>query len=453
MLTLAACSNSSSSSADGEGEDIIDELLNEAEKTIELEKDIRIELPDRKKLEEKQKKLAEGICDDPRDCFIEGRRALLDGKREKGLAMLDEACNREVIESCRRLGKIFKQGELALKEDEAEDLERAKGYLERAEAITREGCEEGKAMRCVELGNMYTAGDGVPRDRLIAKAFFNRACDLGHAPGCLALGNTWIDKHVSFRDPSKAASSFIKACDLEEADAKRCSDLGRMLSERVPGQRAIALPLVEKACDEGKAFACVTMAEFLMAGLSIERDEARAKKLRESACNDNKRGACYSLGLMYKSGALVPQDASETLRLFQIACSAGEREACKKAKDFLKVAGDPEEKERRAKLEEACKAQGGPACHKLGQDLLPGGGRTPDQRRAFQLFQKTCDSGYVPSCEQLAEMYELGVGVLRDFPSALETYRSACKRGSGEACLMLSRINRQIGRASCRERV
>ena len=441
---LSGCSGEDGAGAEtSKDDDIIDELISEAEKRIEPEKEVRIELPDRKKLEEKRKKdIENGECDDPRDCFIEGRRALLDGGREQGLLLLDKACDLEVIASCRQLAKIYKTGDLIIKEDDAENLALAEKYAERALEITRKGCENGEAPRCTELGKLHTTGDGVAQDRFIAKAFFNRACELGGLEGCRQLGNIWNDRNAPFRDPSKAVDALLRVCDLEEPDAKRCSDLGRMLSERVIGQRAIAFPLLEKSCEDGKPFACMTVAEFYQAGLGVEKDQQKADRLRASACNENSRGACYSLGLMYQTGALVPQDAVEALRLFQIACSAGEREACKKARDFLKTAGDPEEKERREKLEVACKEKGGPACHTLGKDLLPGGGRTPDQRLAFTLFEQTCREGYVPSCVQVAEMHELGQGVLRDIPSALAAYQDACKRGSGEGCHVLSRYHR-----------
>ena len=172
MLAMFAGCTSEDDAGEGKEEDILDEIISEAEKRIEPEQEVRIELPDREKLEAKRKQdIENGECEDPRDCFIEGRRALLDGSREQGLLLLDKACDLEVIESCRRLGKIYKTGELVIKEDDAENPERAEKYFERAVEITRKGCEQGEAARCTELGKLHVVGDGVPRDRFIAKAF------------------------------------------------------------------------------------------------------------------------------------------------------------------------------------------------------------------------------------------------------------------------------------------
>jgi TPR repeat protein len=51
------------------------------------------------------------------------------------------------------------------------------------------GCDAGRYADCVDLGNDYEDGKGVPKDLARAHALWQRACDGGNGVGCLNLGN------------------------------------------------------------------------------------------------------------------------------------------------------------------------------------------------------------------------------------------------------------------------
>lgn len=374
----------------------------------------------------------ERSCELPDECFLEGRRAMLDEEYEIAERFLKFACEQEKIEACQRYAKILEKGKGDIKQDE----ERAEVFLDRAVALTLKACEAGNALRCAEMGERHAWGRGVEQDRKLMMSFYDRACKEGDTRGCRLLGASYLQDRLKQYDPVKAAKAFVQACHLEETP--RCSDLARMLSDRDFGMREVALPLVQEACDGEDVYLCAPIAEMYEQGIGVERDEERAKALFERACTPARSRSCARLGSMYQTGALVPQDALRALAALRKACSGGSTDSCGEVEEYLKKV-NPQPASEQLKVE--CKEKADEACYTFAHSLLPGEGRLPNEHMAASYFKSSCELGYIPSCLQLADMFELGVGVPRSYPDALAAYQRACTGGSGEACHKLARMH------------
>jgi TPR repeat protein len=53
-----------------------------------------------------------------------------------------------------------------------------------AVSLFRKACDMGSPNGCYSCGSIYRAGDGVPRDPLKAREYFNKACSLGQQQSC-----------------------------------------------------------------------------------------------------------------------------------------------------------------------------------------------------------------------------------------------------------------------------
>jgi TPR repeat protein len=102
------------------------------------------------------------------------------------------------------------------------------------------GCDAGRPQACFDLGHLYGAGDGVPRDQASAAALFQRACDGGDADGCSQAG--WVTER----------------------------GLG------TPKDEARAVSLYTRACDGGSPWGCGNLGNASARGMSLPKDEARA---------------------------------------------------------------------------------------------------------------------------------------------------------------------------------
>ena len=98
----------------------------------------------------------------------------------------------------------------------------------RAATLYRQGCEQGVAAGCSNLGQLTDRGDGVAKDAAAAARLYQRGCDADSPLGCNDLGLDYKDGVGTPNDDARAAQLFARACDLGHADG--CTNLGFMRS-------------------------------------------------------------------------------------------------------------------------------------------------------------------------------------------------------------------------------
>ncbi|WP_438480662.1 hypothetical protein [Oleiharenicola lentus] len=93
-------------------------------------------------------------------------------------------------------------------------------YKEAAERLTRAASLDHPAALGL-LGNLYSSGDGVPKDQEEARQLYARGAVLGDVDAMLALGWAWLDGRGGPQDKAQAKYWFQKAATLPTANRRQ----------------------------------------------------------------------------------------------------------------------------------------------------------------------------------------------------------------------------------------
>ena len=115
----------------------------------------------------------------------------------------------------------------------------------------RVDCDEGDAIACGALGEMYYYGDGVTQDLARAASLLQRACDGGIMGGCNDLGFMYETGEGITQDLARALSLYRQACD--GGAIQGCDNLAVMYENGagVAPDLERAVSLYQQACDGG----------------------------------------------------------------------------------------------------------------------------------------------------------------------------------------------------------
>ncbi len=89
-----------------------------------------------------------------------------------------------------------------------------------------------------------------------------------------------------------------------------------------------ALPVAQRACDEGVMNGCNLLGMLYGNGWGVPQNFATARQLYQQACNGGEVSGCGNLGFLYVKGSGVPQNIPEGKALLQKACNAGRTWSC-----------------------------------------------------------------------------------------------------------------------------
>ena len=175
--------------------------------------------------------------------------------------------------------------------------------------LERRHCDDGSGWACNELGMLGGSGRATtpPPDQL-----FQRACTLGLAAACanramVATGGT------TFR-----------------SDEPRLRDYPVVLREGkgAPPDRT-PFEVYSRACNQGWAAGCGSLAVFYLQGDGVPADKPRAASMWEQACGSGHARSCSNLGFMYKVGDGVTKDEPRAHAFLKKACDLGMADACR----------------------------------------------------------------------------------------------------------------------------
>src|SRR5688572_5810410 len=79
-------------------------------------------------------------------------------------------------------------------------------------AILQAGCARKMPRSCFDLGSLYIAGRGVPRDVDRGVALIGSACEYGSGAACHALGDLRANGVFAPPDPDGAGHFYRRAC-------------------------------------------------------------------------------------------------------------------------------------------------------------------------------------------------------------------------------------------------
>jgi serine/threonine-protein kinase len=148
------------------------------------------------------------------------------------------------------------------------------------------GMGEPRAM--LELGKMYSAGDGVGKDAAEAARWYRKAADLGNASAMVFLGALYVQ------------------------------------GAGVPKDLGEAAKWIRKSADSGNAIAMDGLGQMYNNGQGVPTDAAQAVTWYRKAIDAGNAAAMYHLGLLLENGSgPVAKNAAEAAQLYQRAASAG----------------------------------------------------------------------------------------------------------------------------------
>jgi TPR repeat protein/serine/threonine protein kinase len=146
----------------------------------------------------------------------------------------------------------------------------------------------GEPRAMLELGKIYSSGDGVGKDAAKAAGWYRKAADLGNASAMVFLGALYAQ------------------------------------GAGVPKDLAEAAKWLRKAADAGNAVAMDGLGQMYSNGQGLPVDAAQAVTWYRKAIENNNAPAMYHLGLLLENGSgPVAKNPTEAMQLFQRAASAG----------------------------------------------------------------------------------------------------------------------------------
>jgi hypothetical protein len=195
-------------------------------------------------------------------------------------------------------------------------------------------CMTGDVAVCIQLGDMYANGRGVPRDLGRAARAYDRACAGGAVDVCNTLGEIVEQTGAIEGGLPKAEQLYAKAC--EGGSSRGCLNLGLVAAGRDDYVRAFAL--YQKSCDGGWAAGCHHVAASYEQGEGVTKDVVKALAVYTQACDGEYIESCTTAAGLYLAGEVVAKNVEAALGLYGKAlqvyvqsCKAGVDADCAEA--------------------------------------------------------------------------------------------------------------------------
>ncbi len=216
---------------------------------------------------------------------------------------------------CTRLGYAHQT------RDGAENLTLAASYY-------RQGCGQGDARACTNLGVMFEKGQGVYRDDVKAAELYARGCEGDDTLGCTYLGFMYQGGRGVLRSPVKAFELFGRGC--EDSYAVGCTHLGLLYEagEGVAMDHRRAGRFYAQGCAGHHAPGCRRLGLLYERGLGVTTDAMQAAELYRLACEGQDAPACTFLGLLYSQGEGVQKNRAVAAQLYRQGCDDGDPSGC-----------------------------------------------------------------------------------------------------------------------------
>lgn len=254
--------------------------------------------------------------------------------------------------------------------------------------------EAGHAVAQNNLGVLYQRGQGVPRDYVLARSWFERAAAQGLPGAMYNIGMLYLRGYGVPEDPALAAGWLEKAAALEEAEAQFYLGMLHYRGQGVPQDLAVAAHWFEKAAAANVPQARYNLALMLARGEGLPLDEARALSLLEpfAATRDD---AALLIAEIHLRHVEDPSRAAEALTVFRRLAESGVADA-QAAIGMMYVMGtgtQADAQEGRFWMEQAAR-QGSPKAQmNLAGFYAQGIGATRDLSEAHAWYSLSAENG------------------------------------------------------------
>ncbi len=192
-----------------------------------------------------------------------GRALLANGNIELAVFFLEKAIKQDYLAAYAELAYIYRVDEYNLLD------------LTKSRKLIRYAAEKGNARAQNHLGWMYSTGNGVAKDAVVAVAWFRKAAEQGHAVAQNNLGTIYVDGRGVTRDEEQGVAWFRKAAEQGHAGSQNM--LGVIYLKGVNKDEGQALAWFRKAAEQGYAQAQDNLDWMYRTGTGVTKDEGLAE--------------------------------------------------------------------------------------------------------------------------------------------------------------------------------
>jgi hypothetical protein len=194
--------------------------------------------------------------------------------------------------------------------------------------------DQGDTRAQVDLGIMYSKGEGVPQDYAKAFMWYLKAAERGVFQAQAQVGSLYFKGQGVQQDYAQAATWFRKAA--EQGDMSAQYFLGHMYYEGkgVPRDYPESAKWWSKAGEQGNAAAQGMVGILYFKGQGVPQDCVQAAKWLRKSAEQGDMSAQGMLGGLYMSGQGVTQDYVQAYMWFNLAAAQGHSNA-QKSRDLV----------------------------------------------------------------------------------------------------------------------
>lgn len=151
--------------------------------------------------------LISGLIYSHADTFSEAKTAYQKGDYTKSISLYNKACNENDLRSCINLGNMYTAGNGTQKD------------YSKAFTMYKKACDKNEPLGCSNLGTLYEDGNGIAQNKITASQLYEKGCLLSYAPACGNLALLYLNGSGVAQNKNKAKAYFQKACNLGDVEA------------------------------------------------------------------------------------------------------------------------------------------------------------------------------------------------------------------------------------------
>lgn len=285
-------------------------------------------------------------------------------------------------------------------------------------------------------------GDGVPKNLVQARHWFEAAATLGHVDGKFMAGFCYFYGHGGEKDEKKGVALIFQAADGGSRDGAfiraRTLEAGRCVAkDEVEARRWF-----EIAATRGSAKAMTEVGRYhQIQGTDKTQLAAAAAWFRKAADAGDKEGAFkWAFCLQYGDG--VHEDRVAARQWFETAAERGHIEGAVMAgRCYAEGWGGAKELTKAAYwFQKAAEAGDANGAFRWADCLFHGNGVAQDFATARSWLENLAERGYASGMDWVGRFHENGWGGDPDLRTAKEWYRKASEAGSSDGAYNWARL-------------
>ncbi len=311
----------------------------------------------------------------------------------------------------------------------AKDLE-----VDTAITLLKKSADEGEALACLSLGQLYSDSDGLVYNPTLAFEYISKAAALDSGSGYYNLGLCYSRGFGCEKDEARAAECFKSGAAMYDPDSicalGICYEHG--IGEEINYEYAVTL--YQKGYELGHGISANNLGGCYFYGHGVAQDKSRAiemfKRATELGCSDAecRLGVCCELGDGCKG---------DPVRAFEYYRSAAKKRNAfalyRLGRCYYRGIGTEQNFNKAYKYYFKSAALGyAPAKYRAGRMCISGRGTKKDFGLAFKYFSSAARDGYAPAEYSVANCFFEGLGTLRNFTNAYIHYTKVYESQGGD---------------------